>query len=292
MQKKNFFNWLDNPFPFGTSLKEKLITSFSFATFVYFFLLIFHPFGIGDVEMNIPLFLSGFFFITLFVIQFISIVLPYFFKKAFDPDSWNVKKSIVFNLGIFASIGFFNWAYNQFFIDYSNNYSLWEFMLMTISVGTIPSAFMVLIFERYYRNKNQKSAINIENRIKKNIVEIGAKEIVIPSENDNEQLVILTSNLLCIKSEGNYVKVFFEEKEEAKHKFLRNSLAKLEDLLSPFSEFKRCHRSYIANFNKIDHLSGNARNYNLHYNKLDFTVPISRSFPKELIYSISEKSKG
>jgi hypothetical protein len=284
MPEKETPNWFNNPFPFMDSNKEKLLSSFAFAVFVYLFLLIFQPFGINQVKMNIPVYLLGFFFITLGVMLISNMLLPAIFKNAFDPDRWDVKKSILFNTFLIAAIGILNWVYNHSIersltIDHSLGY----FMLITLGVGIIPSGFLVLIAENYLRKKNHENAIKMEGGIKTVIKEVAERRIKIDSDNENEYLEVYPSQLICIKSEANYAQFFYEEGDQLRSKLLRISMNKLEEKLKKHKQFKRCHRSYISNFNKINHLSGNARNYNLHYHLLEFTVPISRSFPKEEI---------
>jgi len=214
-------------------------------------------------------------------------LLPVLFKKAFDPDKWDVKKSIIFNTGLIMAIGFLNWLYNHSLQEnLTIDHSLGYFMLITFGVGLIPSAFFVLLAEKYLRDKNNQIAITMEESIKHPVLEFDEKLLLIPSENDNEQLRVLPSLLICMKSEGNYVHIYFEEKGQIQSKLLRLSMSKLEETLKKLDEFKRCHRSYLVNFSKVVHVSGNARNYNLHFEKLDFTIPVSRSFPKEMILEV------
>lgn len=289
MSEKENINWLDKPFPFIETNKEKLISSIAFAVFVYLFLLFFQPFGIHKVKMNIPIYLLGYLFVTLIVMLISNMLLPFLFKKAFDPDQWNIRKSILFNSGIIIAIGFFNWVYNSSIErNLTMDHSLGYFMLITLAVGVFPSAFFLLISEKYLSRKNSKIAVTIEESIKRPIIEIHEEMLQIESENENERLKIFPSQLICMKAEGNYVQFYFEDAEIIKTKLLRLSMSKLEDHLKKHTEFKRCHRSYMANFSRVEHVSGNARNYNLHFEKLDFTVPISRSFPKEKILEVKK----
>lgn len=287
MPENENINWLDSPFPLMENKKQKLISSVAFAAFVYLFLLIFRPFGINLVKMNIPIYLLGFFFITLGVMLISNMILPAILKKPFDPDEWNVKKTIIFNTGIILGIGFFNWLYNHLLQeDKTLDHSLVYFILITFGVGIIPSAFLVLIMENYLRKKNNQIAITFEENITKPIIKVKEDLIKIPSENENDDLMLFPSQLICMRSEGNYVMIYFEEGEKIKSKLQRISMSKLENVLQMLSEFKRCHRSYLANFNKVVHVSGNARNYNLHFENMAFTVPVSRSFPKEVILEV------
>jgi ribosomal protein L33 len=287
--KNNNTNWLDRPFPFMENNKEKLVSSFAFAVFVYLFLYVFQPFGISKVKMNIPIYLIGYFFVTLIVMLISNMLLPALFNKAFDPEKWDIKKSILFNSGIIIAIGFFNWLYNSSIEDsLTMPHSLGYFMLITVGVGVFPSTFFLLLSEKYMSYKNNKTAVTLEESIKKPIIEVKEELLHIESDNENESLHINASQLICMKSEGNYVQFYFEEAHQIKNNLLRLSLNKLETMLKKHTEFKRCHRSYIANFSKVEHVSGNARSYNLHFELLDFTVPVSRSFPKEMVLEVKK----
>ena len=63
---------------------------------------------------------------------------------------------------------------------------------------------------------------------------------------------------------------------------IRNSIKSIEEQLIIFKNIIRCHRSYIVNLDMVSKMSGNARNFNLHIEKLGFKIPVSRSFPKEI----------
>ena len=45
----------------------------------------------------------------------------------------------------------------------------------------------------------------------------------------------------------------------------------------------RCHKSYFVNLSKVKTTSGNARALYLHINELDFQIPVSRNFSKEIV---------
>jgi DNA-binding LytR/AlgR family response regulator len=68
-----------------------------------------------------------------------------------------------------------------------------------------------------------------------------------------------------------------------KKTLIRNTLSKIEKQL-PFDNIKKCHRSYLANLNLIEKITGNAQGYRLHFPfSTEITVPVSRSKGKELL---------
>jgi DNA-binding LytR/AlgR family response regulator len=100
------------------------------------------------------------------------------------------------------------------------------------------------------------------------------------SENVRDFIELELNQFICVQSEGNYVLVYYYNNQVVKKQFIRNSLTAVEDQVTGFEVIKRCHRSYIVNFQNVIRISGNARNYSLHIAKLDFSIPVSRSFPK------------
>lgn len=86
-----------------------------------------------------------------------------------------------------------------------------------------------------------------------------------------------------IKSEGNYVEVFYESKNQLQKELIRNSLKAIEEQLSKKPSFYRCHKQYIINLNHIQKVNGNARNLELIIEHLDAPVPVSRSKSEELL---------
>jgi len=279
-------DWLNKPFPFLESVKEQVLISFFSAGFVYFFLLIFQPFGISEVEMYKPLYTAGFFVITLLSLLINFLLITLVFKSIFKPENWTVAKNIYFMLWLLLVMAVFNWLYNSMFeCELVEQHGFLRFLFMTLSVGIFPVIFFTLYTENILSNKHKLIAKELNVQIHK------------PSKQDEIQIEILADNgkdmielelkqFVCIRSEGNYADVFFIENQELKKKLIRNSLAKIAQQLLEFETVKRCHRSYIVNLQNVNTVSGNARNYNFHIEKLNFAIPVSRSFPKSIIENI------
>jgi len=285
VKENRYYSWFNTPFPFLETNKQKLLSSFSFAGFIYLFLLIFQPFGISEVEMNIPIYLLGFFFITLIVTLIAFLVLPLVFVKFYSNDNWNVWKTLFMSTGIIFVIGILNWWYNQLINPTSeSHHALGLFLIETLVVGVFPSILFTLILERLLSDKHQQLAKSFEEKIHETYNDRHTQLVDILSDSDKESLRINVDDLVCIKAEGNYVRIFYYiNSKEIGDKMLRNTLSKISEDLKEFQNVKRCHRSYIVNFNRVEHISGNARNYNIHFKDLEFSVPISRSFPKTLV---------
>lgn len=289
--KYNSTSWLNTPFPLLKLNRQIIIVSILLSVFIYFFLLIFKPFDISNVETNIAAYLLGFFFITLLVSFLSFFLLPKIFPKLFDSDRWTILKNTILILFIMTIIGILNWAYHTSFDrSYVEYISLFDFLIITILVGITPSFILTLLIERYLSHSHSQTAKNIESNIKSWHADSPNFKIHIQSQNNSESFFMSIEELLCVKAVGNYVMVhYLDESNTVCKKLIRNSLNNIAKNLVGFDHLKRCHRSYIVNFNHISGVNGNARNYSLDLFSLEFSVPISRSFPKEMIKEMKEK---
>lgn len=279
-------DWLNKPFPLIESPKEQIFISFLSAFFVYFFLLIFQPFEISKVEMYKPLYIAGFFVITLFSLLVNFLLITLVFKSIVKPENWTVSKNIYFMFWLLLVMAVFNWLYNSMFEwEVVEQHSFFRFLFMTLSVGIFPVIFFTLYTEHILSNKHKLIAEELNAQIHKPSKE-GEIQIEILAGNGKDMIELELKQFICIRSEGNYADVFFIENEELKKKLIRNSLAKIAQQLINFETVKRCHRSYIVNLQNVNTVSGNARNYNFHIEKLNFAIPVSRNFPKSIIENI------
>lgn len=71
------------------------------------------------------------------------------------------------------------------------------------------------------------------------------------SENQKSKISILSQALLFIKSEDNYIELFYLSKDKVQSELLRNSLKTIEDAFKDTEYLVRCHRSYMINPSQI-----------------------------------------
>ena len=277
-------SWLNKPYPMIEDKKKALLFSFFFALFIFLFLLIFQPFGISEITHNKLGYLSGYFFITFGIMLISNILLPQWFETFFSPDHWTVKKNIISVLLHTLVIGLLNYEYNQRFgTSETTYYGPVSFILLTIAVGIFPIIFTIFFIERHLRKKHQRFASELNEKIEHSGTNPENIPLILRTESKNETLRINSLDFLCARSEGNYVAVFFRRGEHYERKLIRSSLTNIEEQLSSFEYIKRCHRSYLANLHRVDDISGNSRNYNLKIKHLDFSIPISRSYQREIL---------
>ncbi len=229
--------FLKTPFPQIEKPAERFWFSVGVALFVYFFLLVFQPFGIDRLKLNIPIFLTGYMLITLVVLLVNYFIMFPLFPKFFNPDTWTTGKILLMASVEIALIATLNWGYSILFSKYIPiEISFEKFFFNTFSIGILILFITVLASEHYLKFKNRKLARRLNDRIHNKSV-VSGKELFIPSENKNESFIIPGNHLLCIKAEGNYCNVFYLENGRLESKLIRISLTKLEKVLIPMRKY-------------------------------------------------------
>ena len=281
----NISNWLHKPYPLIVDIKLQLLISLSFGIFIYAFLLIFQPFGIENIIANKFTYLIGFGLVTTLVMFFIYTIAPKIAPKAFDMEKWNIGKEILYIGFTISLITIFNFEYNTTFgAGLAHQHSLFFYFPMTLAVGFFPVIILVFFTEIYLNNKHEKTASILNSEIQKERSVKGRvqnEEISIISDLKNERLELKEKDLLFIRSEENYCRITYMDKEVVRSQLLRITLKSIEAQLIKFPDIIRCHRSGIVNKKRISRISGNARAYSLHFDNYKETLSVSRNFPKE-----------
>ncbi|MBU3917992.1 LytTR family transcriptional regulator DNA-binding domain-containing protein [bacterium] len=278
-------SWLNRPFPYPETQAPKVWISVAFGFFIFLFLAFFQPFGIEAISRYKILFLSGFGFITFISMMINFFVVPVFFPAFFNYDEWCIKNHLVFLLGNVLLISIFNWLYDsQMGQNISKSHSPFQFLVYTIGVGTIPMIMVTMYWERRLLKKHGLIAKNVSDQLEKQKGDVKSEEpICLVAETMKESFQLPQNRLICISSEGNYSKIYYQEQGRVEEKLMRMSLKSVEEHLVNFDKIVRCHRFFIVNLQQIASISGNARSFKLHMEDLGFSIPVSRSFPKAII---------
>ena len=274
---------LNRPFPIIESTREKIQISIFFGLFIFLFLAIFQPFGLDKVEENKLPYFAGYGLITTFVVIFNGFITMNLFKEFFLPEKWNIWKSFIHNIIMIIPIAVLNWLYTiSIDMPMDMNFSLLQFISITFAVGFFPSIFLVFYLEQRLRRKNilfsKQANQQLESKLSDNLI---IEELSFSSQNSS--LKINFNDFLCVKSMGNYATLYFMEDDQLKKEIIRTTMKKIEDDFLENKKIIRCHKSYFVNLNKIKTTSGNARALYLHINELDFQIPVSRNFSKEIV---------
>ena len=218
------------------------------------------------------------------------------------PDTWTVGKELAL---IFTTIFFIMLVVSVvLFVSGLTDESFITILLKTTGITLGVSIFPVIIlvlFEQYRHERLQfKKASSLTERLQTENEQLRSR---IPEDAQTPQIIAITSEknelvlqlapteLICIKSEGNYLEIYFLKDGTLHKKLVRNRLKNLEVLL-PEAVFFRCHNSYIINGKFIVTVTGNARNLELSLRGIKTPVPVSRSRTKTITTFLNQLGKA
>ncbi|MEM7511093.1 MAG: hypothetical protein AAF388_09190 [Bacteroidota bacterium] len=143
--------WLHKPYPFLSSLKARILLILVSSLFVYFFLLIYQPFGGAEVPDK-PTFFIGFAVSVFIGLALGYLVFPTFLPQWFIPEQWTIRKEIYLLGGALFLISILNYLYNSIIgANYAPQHSLLEFIGITLAVGVFPILGLIFFLELYMR---------------------------------------------------------------------------------------------------------------------------------------------
>lgn len=105
----------------------------------------------------------------------------------------------------------------------------------------------------------------------------------------NDEISVSLSDLLLLEASDNYVSIYYLKEDKLHKELRRGSLKMVEEQLGNREFIQRCHKSYIVNIQNVYKVSGNAQGYKLHIRNIDFSIPVSRSFPKAMIEKLKSQ---
>jgi predicted house-cleaning noncanonical NTP pyrophosphatase (MazG superfamily) len=272
-----------NPFkksyPFNEDLKHNSIIIFFISLGVPLFLFLLQPFDIGLLpDIDKYYLIIGFGVITFLALSLHLLFFPSLFPKILTSAKWNVMKEIFWNLWIMFTIltGYF--LYTKFLGILKFDFDL---VIKLILTAVIPISALIIINQNRMLRSRLKRADEINKKLKDH--KLLQEEIVnFVSDYQKDSLAIKVSLLLFIRSANNYIEVFWKEGDSVKNRMVRCSMAYAEDLLSEYKFIIKCHRSYMVNITYIDRFEGNLQGYRLYFEKIDFPIPVSKSFASRL----------
>lgn len=271
--------FLNKPYPFNDDLKHNSKIIFFISIGVLVFLYLFQPLDVSILANKQKFYVV----IGLGVITFLSLslnllMLPSLLPKIFLKRVWNIKKEIIWNVWILStiSVGYYLYykALGIFNIDF---YMIVKLILIAI----IPITGLITINQNRLLRSYLKLANGINKKLKDN-KSIHDQLIHFKSDYTKDSLSIKVSLLLFIRAANNYIEVFWKEGEVVKSQMIRTSLKKAEEILSEFKFIFKCHRSFMVNINYIDKIEGNIQGYKLHFDKVGFSIPVSKNFAYKL----------
>lgn len=230
----------------------------------------------------------GYGFITLIISVLLFFLAPLLLPKYFDEDRWTVKKTIIFVFWELLLISILNWLYTISLEGdiIEKEFTFFQFVFFTFSIGAFATTFLILGSERWLRHRKQTKAQQWTTGLSTRPLVRQQEKAPISIGKENNRLQLSLQDLLCIQSDGNYTELFVLDQGQVIKKLLRCPLSVISRQLNTQKNIHQCHRSYIVNFEHVNEVNGNARNYNLKLDHLDFSIPVSRQFPKKILKNL------
>lgn len=287
-------NWFGRPYPAEFAVRPSLIRAGLFGLFVAVFLGYFEPFGISRLPERLLLpVVTTFGCITFACIVLVAIGLPRLMPGAFAEERWTVGREFAHTMLNFILIGTAN-AVAIYLWDFTNQ--PFSSLLISIQGGTFAVGIIPVLFFLYYdQNRflrrhlakageanSQLGSLSAKAEPEEVVAAAPAPLMTLLNESGKPELQLPPASLLCIRSDGNYLEVYYRVGEELQKHLLRNRIKSVLPALSA-ATFVQCHRSYVVSLQDVRQVMGNARGYELQVEGLPFTVPVSRGKASEVL---------
>lgn len=265
---KQIFN---KPFPEQESSFGAPKTIVIISLFVVFFLYVFQPFGISQLESERFLICLGFGAMTFIAAVIFEFIVGSLLKLKGELEQWTFGKWVLYNLGAMLSISLANFLFVRTvlfgFIDWQ---LLPDMIYGTFMIGIIPivvlGAFAVFLQERKYQsiaeNINQHKNVNTQDTITDTVFLFD----------------IPVSKIKYIEALQNYVTIgYLDSNNQFKKLTERGTLKQILEDISDCSIVKS-HRSFLVNKEAVISITGNAQGLLLELSDSDRKIPVSRSY--------------
>ena len=224
--------------------------------------------------------------------SFLYLFIFFVVGRLVDQDAWKIyQEAIVFLIVLFA-IGSNGFLLRPFIYDNPNNTSIHyyiEEVRNTVLVGSLLIYFIILINFYFLRRSNTRKADRFGLPEKEQPATI---LIPIKAGTKADSFDLNLAELVCVKSDGNYLEFYLERGARIQKELKRLSMNNLLSQLSNHPELVQTHRAFLVNTKKIVTIKGNAGGYQLTLSGLDFDVPVARSRISAFEHSMSPFAAG
>ncbi|MGB0524199.1 MAG: LytR/AlgR family response regulator transcription factor [Flammeovirgaceae bacterium] len=106
--------------------------------------------------------------------------------------------------------------------------------------------------------------------------------LLFQSENKKQQLRLKPDSFLYIKSEDNYINIFYLSNGLVKSALMRQTMKKIETEFTQHENLMRCHRSYLVNPEKVNQVHRTTRHVQLDIG-YDIRLPVSKKYQEQFM---------
>ena len=271
--------FLRKPYPFNTDLIHNAKIIFFISVVFGLFMFFLQPFNITELSFTSRLIISGITAtITFAILSFNLLVLPSYFLTIFTSEKWNIFKEIIWNTWLFALLVGSYFLYFQYA-------ELGEFtglgFAKTILIGIVPISTLVFLNQNRLLKQNLNDAVDLNKKI---LSKLNSENdtVLFESSYKNDSISLVVNTILLVKSAGNYIEIYWREKNKTNKQLVRMKFSETEEILKNYNFFFKCHRTFLVNKNYIEKAKGNSQGLKLTLKKIDFLIPVSRPYIAKL----------
>ncbi|MEL6250947.1 MAG: LytTR family DNA-binding domain-containing protein [Bacteroidota bacterium] len=278
--------FLKRPFPYLDPMLHRVLLALFCSAFAGIFLNIFEPFNLDSwtiLKSYKSRFPTLLFSLTgLLFLSFTQIAL----RKLFRIQTFTRGGFIIWFTGEIILLSILN---HILFGDAREDLSemMYEFSL-TFKYTSLVLLIPYLTSLLYFSSKNQNDFTEEKAELPPKDDKPQIQQVHFQTENEKEVLSVKLDHLLFLKSESNYVAIFYLYNGQLKKRLIRNSLKKLEQELKHPSLI-RVHRSYMLNMLNAVSVNRNPKSYQVLLEKADkYPIPVSPTYMKEFDERLKE----
>ncbi|MGM0375419.1 MAG: LytR/AlgR family response regulator transcription factor [Bacteroidota bacterium] len=170
-----------------------------------------------------------------------------------------------------------------FYLRYVGMVDMSFFTFFKILVISLVPSVIISVHDTIKKLKAHNAALILDRekerrQIEKYEEDLLNRSIEITSEGGREAIKVVVADIIYVVSADNYVEIVYKENEHFEKKLLRNTLKNIQQLLEPYSNFIRCHRTCLVNIHYIDQLRKSYNNYWITIKGIDQKLPVSRQY--------------
>ncbi len=180
-----------------------------------------------------------------------------------------------------------------FYLRYVGSQHISYYVMFKIILICLAPPVALRLYDIFKELRQQKISLSEEIKMLQNKLETYeednlGKTIEFISDSGTENLVLQVTDVAFIKSADNYVEIVYMEDNTFKRKLIRNTLKNIELQVRQYSNFIRCHRTYLVNTYYIEKLNRKLNNYLLSIKGHDEKIPVSRQYLLKVKETISK----
>jgi DNA-binding LytR/AlgR family response regulator len=278
---------LQAPHPFIFNRYSVLLPSL----ITFLVLVIFRPFDFDTFQTSQLIAWSAFFAVLVgATILFSGLIVKRNFRRTIE-ENWTVKNEVLLVLFVLAVLTLMIYAFFLVLNPQTDPIALFGIVVVrTLAISFFPVLIMVLYEQNHHQKMKRRQAELLNQELVKrkdseppeNPTAALPEKIVLLAENKKVALQIAPTDVYFVKSESNYVEVYYHQNQKVQKELIRNSLKAVQGQLS-FQGFFRCHNRYLINLRHVLKVEGNARNLVLVLARVEEKIPVSRSKSEKLL---------